>query len=300
MRGPFCKSRLNGILRILLVSVLSFGLMAAVSPAQARTVVPLRILLTTDDGYDAPLLRQLQQALSAAGHNVTVVAPADDSSGVGTSININFGTTLNAVEKSPRSWAVEGSPVDAVAFGMSTLFPGTRPDLVIVGPNEGENVAALANHSGTVGAAIAALAVGVPSIAVSVARDGSSLPSASQAVAFTVKLVNRMAVIAAKDRPLPPHTALNVNYPASPTGEVAYARLGTSLPVSTSYVPATDVCATCYRIVPVMSNTPDPVAGSDRNLLAQGKVTITPLNGSWEADPQTFTLVRNRLGTLTP
>ncbi|MFG1702206.1 5'/3'-nucleotidase SurE [Nonomuraea sp. M3C6] len=270
------------------------------SPARAQTIAPLRILLTTDDGYNAPLLQQLRKALTKAGHHVTVVAPVDDSSGIGTSINIKFGTTLKAAEMSPGAWAVEGSPVDAVAFGMSTIFQDVRPDLVVSGPNEGENVAALANHSGTVGAAIAALAIGVPSIAVSIAKDGSSLPSAPKAVEFTVRLVNRVAATASNGGLLPPRTALNVNYPAFPAGEVTFARLGTSLPISTSYVPAAEVCATCYRILPVFSTTPDPVAASDRTLLAEGKVTITPLDGSWEADPKVFTLVRNRLGTLTP
>lgn len=300
MRIRLRGSRFTRTLHLLLAFTLSFGLMALGSPARAQITAPLRILLTTDDGYEAPLLEDLRQALTKAGHDVTVVAPAADSSGVGTSINIDFGSTLKAAEMSPGVWAVEGSPVDAVAFGVNTVLKNDRPDLVVAGPNEGENVAALVNHSGTVGAAIAALAVGVPSIAVSVARDGSELPSADDAVDFTVKLVNRVAATASRGAVLPPHTALNVNYPAHPAGEVAFADLGTSLPVSTDYVPATDVCAVCYRIMPVFSTTPDPVATSDRTLLSEGKVTITPLNGSWEAGSRTFWRIRDRLGSLTP
>lgn len=285
--------------RILLVPALLLGLLATGGPAQAQTTEPLRILLTNDDGYAGTYLQQLRQALIAAGHEVTVVAPAADASAVGTAINIKFGTTIDASEKSPGVWAVAGTPADAVAFGVSTVFAGDPPDLVVSGPNPGENIAATANHSGTVGAAVTALAAGVPAIALSIARDGSSLPSAGRSIEFAVKLVNRLAA-SEGDNLLPPHTALNVNYPVAPNGQVSIAKLGLSLPVTTGYSPAADVCPTCYRILPVFSATPDPVATSDRTLLAAGHVTITPMDGSWEAGPLVTGVVRRRLDGLTP
>ncbi|MEO3858202.1 5'/3'-nucleotidase SurE [Acrocarpospora sp. B8E8] len=287
--------------RILLIPALLVSMLTLANPVQAQTTPPsLRILLTNDDGYASTYTQALRTALIAAGHQVTIVAPAADASAVGTSINIRFGTTLTASQVSPGVWSVAGSPADAVAFGVNTVFAGNPPDLVVSGPNPGENVASLANHSGTVGAAVTALAAGLPSIALSVARDGSAFPTMTQATAFAVKLVNRLAVTQQNGRLLPPHTGLNVNYPIVTTGQVKTASLGLSLPISTAYAPATDVCPTCFRILPVFATTPDPDNNSDRTLLTAGNVTITAIDGSWEAGPVATSLVRARVHSLTP
>ncbi|WP_084962485.1 5'/3'-nucleotidase SurE [Thermoactinospora rubra] len=271
------------------------------SPAQAHPRQGLRILLTNDDGYAFPFIQALRQALSAAGHQVTIVAPAADASGSGTAVNARFGATVEAVERSPGVWSVTGSPGDAVAFGLGVVFAGDPPDLVVSGPNAGQNVAAVVNHSGTVGAAIAALDAGVPAVAFSTAVDTTttppSFPSAQRSIAFAVRLVARLGD---PRRVLPPRTVLNVNYPVRPGGTVSFARLGTLAFVSTRYAPAPEVCAACYRVLPVLATEPDPVRDADRTLLDAGHVTITPLDGSWEASPMVTALLRARLAGLTP
>ncbi|WP_157248109.1 5'/3'-nucleotidase SurE [Nonomuraea typhae] len=287
------------MLRVLAALLLALSL---AGPAQAQAqphTVSLRILLTNDDGYAFPFIQALRQSLIAAGHEVTVVAPAADASGSGTAFNARFGSTLEAVERSPGVWSVTGSPGDAVAFGLRVVLAANPPDLVVSGPNAGQNVAAITNHSGTVGATIAALDAGVPAVAISTAVDTSttppSFPSAAQSVAFATKLVDRLA-----RAPLPPLTALNVNYPVRPSGKVSFARLGTSAFVSTRYVPAPEACPACYRILPVPASGPDPVPAADRTLLDAGHVTITPIDGDWEAGPLTTALVKSRLRGLTP
>ncbi|WP_157245799.1 5'/3'-nucleotidase SurE [Nonomuraea typhae] len=286
--------------RILLLIPVLLSVLALPAPARAQPPASLRILLTNDDGYQAPFTLHLRQALIAAGHDVTIVAPAGDSSGVGTSINIRFGTTVEAAEMSPGVWAIAGTPADAVSFGVRKVFAADPPDLVVSGPNQGENVAAAVNHSGTVGAAVTALEVGIPALALSTARQGSAFPGAAQAVAFGVKLVNRLAATAPNGLLLPARTALNVNYPAAPTGEVRVSRLGRMLPVTVDYLPATDVCARCYRLQPLFATTPDPVADADRTHLAAGAVTITPLTDNWEARPAIAARLGARLDDLTP
>lgn len=288
--------------RILIPFLLLASLVGAAAPAQAKDQHSLRILLTNDDGYSSSSTQSLRQALIAAGHQVTIVAPLTDASAVGTGLNIKFGSTLEAVERSPGIWSIAGTPGDAVAFGVRVLFASSPPDLVISGPNAGENVAALVNHSGTVGAAVTALAGGVPAVAFSTARGPSnSFPSTQQSIDFAVKVVNKLAATSSfNGKILPDHTALNVNYPVTPNGQVKFAKLGTSLPVSTNYAPAPDVCATCYRILPLPATGPDPVTDADRTLLDAGNVTITALDGSWEAGPAVTTLVKVRLTNLTP
>ncbi|MBN6054971.1 5'/3'-nucleotidase SurE, partial [Nonomuraea sp. RK-328] len=286
--------------RLALVPLLLLAfLTAGTAPAQALHRQPLRILLTNDDGYSSTYLHQLRQALQAAGHEVTVVAPAADSSASGTLINARFGGTLEAA-KQDDGWAVGGSPSDAVSFGTRVPFAGNPPDLVVSGPNPGENVAAATTYSGTVGAAITAITAGVPAIAVSVARDGSAVPSAARSIQFTVRLVDRLAATANGGPVLPARTALNVNYPVTPNGTVSLARLGSSLPYAAGYTPAPEACALCYRIVPIADPGPDPVQDADRTLLAAGNVTITPMDGSWEAPTATATAIRSRLRALTP
>ncbi|NRQ38782.1 hypothetical protein HII36_44215 [Nonomuraea sp. NN258] len=297
--------------RVLIALLMVTAFLTATPSAQAQQQPPsaqaeqprqgLRILLTNDDGYGFPFIQGLKQALDAAGHEVTIVAPATDSSGTGTAFNARFGTTLQAERKAPGVWAVSGSPGDAVAFGLRVLYAGDPPDLVVSGPNAGQNVAAVANHSGTVGATIAALDDGVPAVAFSTAvdltTDPPSFPSAQRSIAFAVKLVDRLA----RGREiLPSRTVLNVNYPVRPNGRVSFARLGTSAFVSTAYAPAPEACATCYRILPVLTSAPDPVPDADRTLLDAGHVTITALDGSWEAHPAATARLRPRLAGLRP
>ncbi|MBT2225394.1 5'/3'-nucleotidase SurE [Nonomuraea sp. NEAU-A123] len=283
--------------------LLTFLTVAGPAPAQAqaRAHEPrhLRILLTNDDGYTSVYLQELRQKLIDAGHQVTVVAPESDVSITGTAINARFGTTLQATQKEPGLWAVAGSPSDAVAFGTRVVFAGDPPDLVLSGPNPGENVAATANYSGTVAATITAITGGIPAVALSVARSGGSFPSAEGSIAFAVKLVDRLAATS-RGAVLPARTALNVNYPVTPNGKVTLARLGTSLPFSTDYALAADACATCYRILPLPAAAADPVTDADRTLLAAGDVTVTPLDGSWEAGPAASAAIRVRLYSLTP
>ncbi|RJL21455.1 5'/3'-nucleotidase SurE [Bailinhaonella thermotolerans] len=273
-------------------------------PAAAWQPRPLDILLTNDDGYSFPFVQALRQALTAAGHKVTIVAPAGDSSGGGTGVNFRFGGTIRARQVSPGVWSVDGSPGDAVYFGLRAVYRDRRPDLVVSGPNAGQNVGALVNHSGTVGATIAALDGGVPAVAFSTAVDITanppSFPSLQRSIAFAVRVVDRLSATSRGGAVLPPRTALNVNYPLRPSGEVSFAGIGTTSFIDVDYAPAPDQCADCHRVLPVVVTAPDPDPGSDRTLLDKGHVTITPLDGDWEAPSSATAPLRLRLAGLKP
>lgn len=126
---------------------------------------PLRVLLTNSDGWDALGIRSVQAALQAAGHEVVVVAPADNQSGAGARVSLSG----QLVERNERLgvYAVAGSPADAAAFGLDVVFSESPPDLVVAGANNGQNVGAMALHSGAVGAIATVLRFGVPGIAAS-------------------------------------------------------------------------------------------------------------------------------------
>ena len=131
------------------------------------------ILLTNDDGIDAVGLRAIHDAL-AADHDVTVVAPATDQSGVGGTRSW-WETTVDYSETG-LGYAVNGTPADCVAVADVAL--DLDPDLVVSGCNHGPNIGAhILGQSGTVGAALEAAFLGTPGIAVSM-YDRGNLPIA--------------------------------------------------------------------------------------------------------------------------
>jgi len=129
------------------------------------------ILLTNDDGIDAVGIRALSDALSRE-HDVTVVAPKQNQSGVGGARSW-WETTVEYAE-TDAGYAVEGTPADCVAVAEVAL--GLDPDVVVSGCNHGPNIGAhILGQSGTVGAAMEAAFLGTPAIAVSL-YDRGNLP----------------------------------------------------------------------------------------------------------------------------
>ncbi len=128
----------------------------------------MRILITNDDGINAPGLQVLTAiATEIAGPKgeVWTVAPAFEQSGVGHCISYTH--PMMIAELGPRRFAAEGSPADCVLAALYDVFQGARPDLVLSGVNRGNNSAENVLYSGTIGAALEAALQGVPSIALS-------------------------------------------------------------------------------------------------------------------------------------
>ncbi|MEM6277505.1 MAG: 5'/3'-nucleotidase SurE [Pseudomonadota bacterium] len=126
----------------------------------------MRILLTNDDGINAPGLKVLEAiaARLTAPENIWVVAPAFEQSGVGHCIS--YTRPLMMAEHGPRRVAVEGSPADCVIAGLGAVMD-VRPDLVLSGVNRGNNSAENTLYSGTLGAALEGALQRVPSIGLS-------------------------------------------------------------------------------------------------------------------------------------
>ena len=137
---------------------------------------PLEILLTNDDGYQAPGIRALYDALREAGHHVRLAAPATNASG--SSVSFTWSTVSVVRDPAdPNVLGVAATPATAAVLGATALYPpGRGPDLVISGINDGENTGSLLAISGTVGAALAGtmlLDPPVPGIAVNAERMGT-------------------------------------------------------------------------------------------------------------------------------
>ena len=127
----------------------------------------MRILLTNDDGINAPGLKVLEAiAHEVAGPNgeVWTVAPAFEQSGVGHCISYTH--PFMSAELGPRRFAAEGSPADCVLAALYDVMP-EKPDLVLSGVNRGNNAAENTLYSGTIGAAIEASLQGIKAVALS-------------------------------------------------------------------------------------------------------------------------------------
>ncbi len=131
----------------------------------------MRILLTNDDGIMAPGLLAMYQELSKMGE-VTIVAPATAQSAVGHAISVSiplFSQRIDVGGIGVTGHSVDGRPADCVKMAILEILKDSRPDLVVSGINNGENVGINILYSGTVAAAIEGAFFGVPSVAVSLA-----------------------------------------------------------------------------------------------------------------------------------
>lgn len=266
---------------------------------------PLSVLLTNDDGYDAPGLAALRTALLAAGHRVTVVAPLHQQSGSGVRLTLG---ELAVQAEGEGAWAVDGSPADAVAVGLTRLLPA-RPDLVVSGANLGQNLGANVVSSGTVGAAVTAVQFGVPAIAVSVGLDltearATPTPFPSTTAAYplaastVVRLVERLAAAARGGPLLPPDTLLNVNVPARPVDAlagVALVPLGAHGGFRFDYPPVAE-----GRVRAALDVDPAGArdAHSDTGRFAAGWITLSVLRPGWAAEGARAADVATRLGDV--
>lgn len=276
--------------RMLLVAAVA-ALLAGAGSLHAVAGQSLDILLTNDDGYEAPGLLVVREALKRAGHRVTIVAPLENRSGSGSSLTTRG--TLDYYPQEDGLWAVDGTPVDAVTLGLVHVLRDNPPDLVVSGANFGQNVGADVLSSGTVGAALAASRAGIPAIAISVGIDlregGQDPPYASTvdafepAAALLLEVVTQLAQTGGEGL-LPPRTVLNLNYPAvgadQPTG-VRFATVSSIRGFRQLFSVAGDQGPARVEIAP--GNTDRAEEGSDVALLAVGFATISVLDGNLDA-----------------
>ncbi|MBZ0127734.1 MAG: 5'/3'-nucleotidase SurE [Rhodobacteraceae bacterium] len=128
----------------------------------------MRILITNDDGINAPgliALHEIATELAGPKGEVWTVAPAFEQSGVGHCIS--YTKPMMIAELGPRRFAAEGSPADCVLAGLHDVMDGKMPDLVLSGVNRGNNAAENALYSGTVGGAMEAALHGMKAVALS-------------------------------------------------------------------------------------------------------------------------------------
>jgi 5'-nucleotidase len=172
----------------------------------------MRVLVSNDDGVEAPGIRVLAEGLRAAGHEVTVVAPDRDRSGASNSLTLD--SPIRVREIAERVWRVGGTPTDCVHLALTGLL-AEDPDIVVSGINSAANLGDDVIYSGTVAAAMEGRFLGLPAIAMSLVTGESSGRNYDTAARAALEITARLLV-----DPLPADTILNVNVPDLPWSEI--------------------------------------------------------------------------------
>jgi len=228
----------------------------------------MHILLSNDDGYLAPGLRILAEALSRL-HTVSVVAPDRNRSAASNSLTLE--RPLRASVGDNGFTCVNGTPTDCVHLAITGLLK-SEPDIVISGINDGANMGDDVLYSGTVAAAMEGRFLGLPAIAVSMGSyEPQHFESAAEAI---VQIVDQL-----QQQPLTQDSILNVNVPDLPWDEIKgikATRLG-NRHKSEGVIKQTDPRGEPVYWVGPPGKTQDAGEGTDFHAVEHGFISMTPL-----------------------
>jgi 5'-nucleotidase len=180
----------------------------------------MRILLTNDDGINAPGLYVLEKIAAQLSDDIWICAPSEEQSGAGHSLTL--GRPVRLREHAARRFSVTGTPTDAVTMALKKVLPG-KPDLILSGVNRGANLGDDVTYSGTVSAALEGALAGIRSIALSQVYtrenigDGVSFDAAER---WGAKVIAPLL-----STPFASRTLVNVNFPPVSAGEVKGIRV---------------------------------------------------------------------------
>ena len=243
----------------------------------------MRVLLTNDDGIEAEGLQALRRALQRLdGIELAVIAPDGNRSAMARSITTRRPLWVQEVEFGDGTvgYATDGTPVDCVRLANLGLVERFEAELVVSGINHGSNLGDDITYSGTVAAALEAIVLGLPGIAVSQQSSARELDfrvgtgfDFSVAASFTANLVAEL-----ENTPLPAGTLLNVNVPGAHPAGVEVARLGKRVyQDELSLVDEDGAERRLYKIYGEASPGRNE-AGTDLAAVAQGKIAVTPVH----------------------
>ncbi len=228
----------------------------------------MKILVSNDDGYRAPGITRLVEALRTVAE-VRAIAPDRDRSGASNALTLD--RPLRAEPVAEGFYRVDGTPTDCVHLGLTGLID-FDPDMVVSGINAGANVGDDVLYSGTVAAAMEGRFLGLPSIAVSLA--GHPQQHYETAVHVVLELIGRLTA-----SPLPADTILNINVPDLPWHAVQgyrATRLG-QRHRSGPAIQQRDPRGRMVHWVGLVGEEQDSGPGTDFQALREGMVSVTPI-----------------------
>lgn len=249
-----------------------------------------RILVTNDDGIQAPALALLVDALDEVGE-VWVFAPDRQQSAVGHGVSLH--RPLRVHEVGERRFMVDGTPTDCLMLAVRDLM-GARPDLVVSGINPGANLGDDVTYSGTVAGAYEGMLLGIASFAIS---DVAYVPRhAASAARFAASLARHVL-----EHGLPEHTMLNVNVPDVPYEEirgVSITRMGRR-DYQDEIIRRVDPRGAAYYWIGGAAPSHIAEPGTDFEAIEHQRISVTPLHRDM-TNHEALAILRDHGITLGP
>ncbi|HEV7335379.1 MULTISPECIES: 5'/3'-nucleotidase SurE [Bosea] len=235
----------------------------------------MRILVTNDDGIHAEGLAVLERIAAQLSDDVWVVAPETDQSGVAHSLSLS--NPLRLREVGEKRYAVQGTPTDCVIMAVRSILADAKPDLVLSGVNRGQNVAEDVTYSGTIAAAMEGTLLGIPSIAISQAY----MPGDRSKISWDCAEQHAPSIIRKLlEEGIPKDILFNLNFPNVPPAEVkgvAVTVQGRRDQELVRLEPRQDGRGNPYFWIAFQRSKREPANGTDLRALAEGKISLTPL-----------------------
>lgn len=232
-----------------------------------------RILLTNDDGIDAPGLVVLEEIAAELARQVWVVAPEHDQSGVSHAISLHH--PLRIIERGPRRYGVTGTPSDCAVMGVCHLMQNNPPQLILSGVNRGANMGTETVFSGTVGGAMTGMMLGVPSLALSQVYTPGQPMRWDAARKLGASVIKRLVEIGWGK-----HTCLNINFPPLPAeecGPVTLTRQGAGWIDGMRVETRTDLRSGKYHWIGFSRGDRPQGEDADTVALKAGRIVVTPI-----------------------
>jgi 5'-nucleotidase len=254
----------------------------------------MRILVTNDDGINAPGLTVLQDIASELSSDVWVVAPEIDQSGSSHSLTLREPLRMRAI--GDRVFAVRGTPADCVIMGVRHVLKDKPPLLVLSGVNRGSNLAEDVTYSGTVAGAFEGALLGVRSIALSLAAgfDRGKKIKWETALAHGPSTIRRLL-----EADWPEGILMNVNFPDKEPGDVvgtAVTEQGRREHDLMNIDQRTDTWGNAYFWLGYERRRSTPREGTDLWAINTGRISITPLSLNLTHRPTNETLSKRLQG----
>lgn len=234
----------------------------------------MKILLSNDDGVNAPGLAMLASVLGTMAE-ITVVAPDRDRSAASNSLTLDL--PLRITRQPNGFYAVNGTPTDSVHLAV-TGWLDQHPDMVIAGINSGANLGDDVLYSGTVAAAMEGRFLGYPAMAISLVSDPNHIKTEHTHYETAAEIARFLLEKLLKD-PLPRETILNVNVPDRPLSDILgikVARLG-HRHLAEEVIESVDARGKPIYWIGPAGREQDAGPGTDFHAISQGYVSITPI-----------------------
>lgn len=234
----------------------------------------MRILCSNDDGVNAKGLEALEEIARNLSDDVWTVAPEVDQSGMARSITLTRPLRIRKV--APQRYAVDGTPTDCIQLGVEQLLKDKRPDLILSGVNNGQNVAEDVTMSGTIAAAFQGMTIGIPSIALSQVRTDRNKAQYHTAVAHAPDVIRKLL-----DKGWNENVVMNLNFPMCEPDEVAGVQMtfqGRRDNIELYVEERTDMRQRRYYWFGFAGKPSTPPEGTDLHALSLRKISVTPLH----------------------